>query len=177
MSSIQDPTARVRRKPKKDMAKMPAAAGLPEFSAPDYTSVERNHLRDLGQEIEPEIAYLKRLALRGQVSANPEMAQFVPAASDRELATGHYLQLLNGLNMSKNPNDRLKLEVLFSRFNSRSTFNVATEMSLLALQKRSVQEIDALISSGVDGMINTMSTGGAELAEKREKFHQAPRTS
>ena len=85
--SIQDPSASVRRKPKKSGAKLASAKGLPEFSAPNYADVEKNHLRDLGSEIEPELNYLKRLSLRSKL-ASTNFAKFVPCASDRELATG-----------------------------------------------------------------------------------------
>ena len=175
--ATHDPSASVRRKPKAAGAKLPSAKGLPEFSAPNYSDVVKNHLRDLGSEIEPELNYLKRLSLRSKL-ANTDYSKFVPCASDRELATGEWLEQLNAINASADANQRATLELLFARFNTRSVFNIACELANLRLQKQSVKEIEALIDNGPVGFVNQLlgPTAADKAAQRRAYSAPAPRT-
>jgi len=169
MSFSEDPTTKVRRSAKKSGAKLPSAAGMPEFSSPNYGDVEKNLLRSTGAEIDAELTYLKRLNLRAKLRGKPE-AKLVPGESDREVMIGQWMEKLNNLNASKNPLDRSSMEVLFSRMNSRSIFNIATELSDISLQKQSIAEIEALVANGPTRMMTSVLNAGNKKVDDRAPY-------
>jgi hypothetical protein len=169
MSFAADPTSRVRRTNKKQGAKLPSASGLPEFASPNYGDVEKNLLKQTGAEIDGELNYLKRLNLRAKLRGKPE-SNLVPLPSDREVQIGQWMAKLNALNASKNPMDRSSLEVLYARMNSRSLFNIASELSDLTLQKQSIAEIESLVASGPTGMMTSVLNAGIAKVDERAPY-------
>ena len=170
---MQDPTTRVRRKPKGDRPKKAGMGGLPEFSAPNYEDVEKNNLWQIGAD-SGELDYLKRLKLR-QNLAGTAHDRFVPPASDRELAVGRELENLNALNNAQDERSKVALELIFARFNTRSIWQVAQEIAHLKLQKQSINEIDALVSNNVQGFYDNLVIGRNAAAQQREQFARPPR--
>ncbi len=150
---MEDPTNRVRRKPKGDRPKLNTGSH-PEFSAPRYTDVEKENYQGSGADLN-ETAYLKRLSLRSKL-VDSKYANFVPDLSDLELETGRQMAILNAFNRSDNPADRGTLEILFSRFGSRSLFAIAQEISQLKLSKQSIYEIEQLVVGGPQGMLEAI---------------------
>ena len=170
MSAIEDPTKKVRRKPKKDSAKMGRMTGMPEFSAPDYSAVEKTQLGNMGNEIGPELEYLQRLHLRSKISRHETYAKYVPPPSDRELAIGEWLAYLNQMSQSADPSVRRDLELLYARFNSRSLWNISCELASMRLAQASVRQIEELVKNGPTGMVNVMVQGEATKAAERAAY-------
>ena len=173
---MQDPTTRVRRKPKGDRPKKAGMGGLPEFSAPNYEDVEKNNLWQIGAD-SGELDYLKRLKLR-QNLAGTGYERFVPPASDRKLAVGQELAVLNAMNNAQDERSKVALELLFARFNTRSVWQVAQELAHLKLQKQSIDEIDALVTGGIagdNGFYAKLVNGRNAAAQQREQFARPPR--
>ena len=169
MSYAQDPTTKVRRKPKAQGAKVASASGLPEFASPNYADVEKNHLKQTGAEVDQELSYLKRLNLRAKLRGKPE-SNMVPLPSDREIQIGQWMEKLNALNASKNQLDRSSLEVLYARMNSRSLFNIASELSDMTLQKQSISELEALVANGPTGMMVSVLGAGTKKVDERAPY-------
>ena len=169
--STSNPSNNIRKKSSKKMAQMSSgSASLPAFSAPNAADTEKNHLTGFGND-QNEIQYLKRLALRAQLTAYPAYNQMVPDMSEMEMQTSYYLNQLNTMN--RNPELRLQVTALCSRFNSTSLFNIAQELATLRLNRESVLEVEALIDGGVDAWLDN-STGpasnGAYRASGRANF-------
>ena len=148
---MEDPTNKVRRKPKKDRAKLNTSQDLPEFSSTRYADVEKENYQISGADM-AETAYLKRLSLRKKLEGS-KFQDYVPDLSDLELETGRQMAMLNAMNRSADPSNRASLELLFSRFNSRSLFQISTEISKLRLSKQSLQELEQLVMNGPVAMV------------------------
>ena len=169
----ENPTARVRKKAGRKMAQIHGPGQLPQFSVPNAGDVEKNQLHGFA-EIDSEIAYLKRLALRAELSKNPAYSKFVPDLNEREVLVASYLEQLNKL--SRDPAKRLVLENVFTKFNSTNVFNIAQEMAELRLNKNSVDQMEALISGGVDAMVEKatgLNSDAAQRARDRAGFAAA----
>ena len=176
--STQNPSTRIRKKSTKNQRQLSTGeSGLPAFSAPNAADTEKNRLKGFGND-DGEINYLKRLALRAQISSHGGYNKFVPDLSELEIQTSEYLEQLNKLN--RDPNSRVTCTALQSRFNSTSFFNIAQELAQLKLARESVLEIETLIDSGVAGWLNRATGAGSEGAKRatsRKTFAElAPRT-
>ena len=176
--STSNPSNNIRKKSSKKMTQLASgSASLPAFSAPNAADTEKNHLQGFGND-QNEIQYLKRLALRAQLSAYPAYNSMVPSMSEMEVQTSYYLNQLNTMN--SNPQMRLQVTALCSRFNSTSMFNIAQELATLRMNRESVLEVEALIDGGVDAWLDNStgpSSNGAYRASGRAYFAaQAPRS-
>jgi len=170
--SVENPSNRVRRKQGKAMPKLAGPGQLPGYSGTNPGDTERNKLHGFA-EIEGEIDYLKRLSLRSSL-AGSTYSDFVPDLSEREIMVGDYLKKLNEIN--RDPAQRMVMENLFHRFNSRNVYNICQELSDLKLARQSVQELEALIDGGVAAFTQKatgLKSESAKRAQMRKTFSEA----
>ena len=169
--SVENPTNRVRRKPGKPMPKLSGSGQLPNYSGTNPGDTEKNKLHGFA-EVDGEINYLKRLSLRANLTGSA-YNNFVPDLSEREIVVAEYLQKLNKLN--RDPSKRMVMQNLFHRFNSSSVFNICQELADLKLAWQSVQEMEALVDSGVEAMVDRatgQTSASAKRAAARDAFAQ-----
>ena len=68
------------------------------------------------------------------------------------------------------------MQNLFHRFNSTNVFNIAQELASLKLARQSIQEMEALIDSGVEAMVlkaTGADSASAKRASARKTFAEA----
>jgi len=137
---LVDPVSSVKRVTSGKARQIPEA-GLPQWEGPNYAQVERNQILGFGDD--SEMAYLKRLKIRGEIAKDGVRNKFVPPPSDLEIEVGRQLENLNNLN--ENDDKRIQVELLMARFNTRSIFNIAQELAILKLERQSIKELEAIV--------------------------------
>lgn len=170
--STENPTNRVRKKPGKALPKLAGPGQLPTYSGTNPIETEKNKLYGFA-EVDGEINYLKRLALRSSLTGSV-YGGFVPDLSEHEIVVGDFLQKLNDLN--RDPAKRLIMQNLYHRFNSSNIFNIAQELASLKMARQSVQEMEALVDEGVQSFTEKatgVNSASAKRATARKVFAEA----
>lgn len=142
------------------------------FSTNDYSAVDKQDFSAYSS-INDELQYLKRIKMRAELAnlpdTNPWKDQITPVSA-LEAETGRQLKKLSDLASSTDEKDRLIIETIFARFNSRNLFSVASELSKLRLQQVSVQEMSALVEGGPRSFANALVKSTTDMAAETNRM-------
>ena len=182
---MKDPTSSISDKPKKARASHknnPSRA--PTFTSTDYLDVESNSIPSFHNQAENE--YMERIKLRAKVQALAPDS--VPAPSDFEaqlLVVQRELNVMYKTSVDGNHDTvaavkaRSNLEILYSRFGTRSLFNIASSIATSRLQKQSIREYEALVndpSEAVSVILGANSEENTRWRVMQAKQEMASRT-
>lgn len=151
-------------KPIRRKGKTPAAAnsrapgGLPVYASRGYDEVDKDILEGFAPKPEDELAFLKRLKLRSEIS-HVDMSQYMPPPSDLEVVTGNFMTSLGKISKSNKKEDKLTMLLLREKFNTSSEYNIAQQLARMRLESQSVKAVAAL----VEGKFDTNVKGFADL--------------